>query len=65
VSLTLLHLAGVEDYIHRIGRTGRAGKSGEAFTFFTEADSKHARELSQVSREPVNLTFFWNAVVLQ
>lgn len=42
---------GVEDYIHRIGRTGRAGASGEAYTFFTQQDSKYARELSRVLRE--------------
>jgi ATP-dependent RNA helicase DDX5/DBP2 len=31
--------AGVESYVHRIGRTGRAGKTGRAFTFFTEHDT--------------------------
>lgn len=30
--------AGVESYVHRIGRTGRAGKTGKAFTFFTARD---------------------------
>eukprot|EP00930_Biecheleria_cincta_P065795 TRINITY_DN516_c2_g1_i1.p1 TRINITY_DN516_c2_g1~~TRINITY_DN516_c2_g1_i1.p1 ORF type:complete len:718 (-),score=168.13 TRINITY_DN516_c2_g1_i1:187-2340(-) len=30
--------AGVESYVHRIGRTGRAGKMGRAFTFFTARD---------------------------
>jgi ATP-dependent RNA helicase DDX5/DBP2 len=42
---------GVEDYIHRIGRTGRAGATGEAYTFFTNQDSKYARELARVLRE--------------
>eukprot|EP00250_Pteridium_aquilinum_P014185 c21831_g1_i2 orf=285-3629(-) len=39
---------GVEDYVHRIGRTGRAGATGEAFTFFSEQDSKFARELVKI-----------------
>lgn len=42
---------GVEDYVHRIGRTGRAGATGEAYTFFTQGDSRYARELSQVLSE--------------
>ncbi len=42
------HCAGVEDYVHRIGRTGRAGATGESYTFMTYEDGKHARELSQV-----------------
>eukprot|EP00983_Pelagomonas_calceolata_P078371 1154237-Pelagomonas_calceolata.AAC.15 len=45
---------GVEDYIHRIGRTGRAGKSGESYTFFTQEDAKHARELAQVGARSIN-----------
>lgn len=36
---------GVEDYVHRIGRTGRAGATGIAYSFFTEQDAKHAKEL--------------------
>ncbi len=50
-SRALLHHrggAGVEDYIHRIGRTGRAGATGESYTFMTYDDGKHARELAQV-----------------
>lgn len=39
---------GIEDYVHRIGRTGRAGKKGEAITFFTEQDTKRARELVEL-----------------
>ena len=39
---------GVEDYVHRIGRTGRAGATGESYTFMTQDDGKHARELMQV-----------------
>jgi len=39
---------GIEDYVHRIGRTGRAGKKGTAITFFTEGDSKRAREMVEL-----------------
>jgi len=39
---------GVEDYVHRIGRTGRAGQKGIAYTFFTNQDSKCARQLVEV-----------------
>lgn len=39
---------GIEDYVHRIGRTGRAGKKGKAYTFFTEQDSKRARDLVEL-----------------
>ena len=39
---------GTEDYIHRIGRTGRAGNTGESYTFLTEQDGKHARDLMTV-----------------
>jgi len=28
--------AGVEDYVHRIGRTGRGNRNGKAFTFLTQ-----------------------------
>lgn len=40
-----------EDYVHRIGRTGRAGATGTAITFFTEDNSKQARDLVTVLRE--------------
>jgi ATP-dependent RNA helicase DDX5/DBP2 len=43
--------SGCEDYIHRIGRTGRAGACGFAWSFFTQADAKHARELIKVLEE--------------
>jgi len=36
---------GIEDYVHRIGRTGRAGKKGIAYTFFTQKNSRRAKEL--------------------
>lgn len=39
---------GVEDYVHRIGRTGRAGATGIAYSFLTEQDAKHAKELIAV-----------------
>lgn len=39
---------GVEDYVHRIGRTGRAGATGVSYTFFSEHDSKYARDLVKV-----------------
>jgi len=39
---------GIEDYVHRIGRTGRAGRKGKAYTFFTEQDSKRARDLVEL-----------------
>ncbi|KAK9808388.1 hypothetical protein WJX73_010064 [Symbiochloris irregularis] len=42
---------GIDDYVHRIGRTGRAGALGEAYTFFSAADSKHAKDLARVMRE--------------
>lgn len=41
----------LEDYVHRIGRTGRAGAKGIAVTFFTQANSKHARELVKILQE--------------
>jgi len=40
--------AGVEDYVHRIGRTGRAGSKGTAYSFFTQDNSKRARELIKI-----------------
>ena len=40
-----------EDYVHRIGRTGRAGAKGMAITFFTDTNSKSARELSAILSE--------------
>ncbi|KAK8928492.1 DEAD-box ATP-dependent RNA helicase 14 [Platanthera zijinensis] len=39
---------GVEDYVHRIGRTGRAGATGVSYTFFSDHDSKYARDLVKV-----------------
>ncbi|KAJ6826178.1 DEAD-box ATP-dependent RNA helicase 14-like [Iris pallida] len=39
---------GVEDYVHRIGRTGRAGATGVSYTFFSDQDSKYARDLVKV-----------------
>lgn len=36
---------GAEDYVHRIGRTARGASKGLAYTFFTDSDSKRAREL--------------------
>ena len=33
--------AGIEEYVHRIGRTGRAGATGDAYTFF-EPDTDYA-----------------------
>ncbi|PHH51023.1 ATP-dependent RNA helicase dbp2 [Ceratocystis fimbriata CBS 114723] len=41
----------LEDYIHRIGRTGRAGAMGTAITFFTNDNSKQARDLVNVLKE--------------
>ena len=43
--------AGVEDYVHRIGRTGRAGKTGTAITFFTRQNSKNASQLVQLLKD--------------
>jgi len=40
-----------EDYVHRIGRTARAGASGTAYTFFTQNNSKQAKDLVEVLRE--------------
>ena len=37
--------AGVDDYVHRIGRTARGSAKGQAFTFFTSEDAKKANEL--------------------
>ena len=37
--------AGVDDYVHRIGRTARGSAKGRAFTFFTAEDAKKATEL--------------------
>jgi ATP-dependent RNA helicase DDX5/DBP2 len=37
--------AGVEDYVHRIGRTARGDRTGVSYTFFGEADRKHAADL--------------------
>ena len=40
--------AGIEEYIHRIGRTGRAGRTGDSYTFFTYRDSNNAGDLIKV-----------------
>ena len=37
--------AGIEDFVHRIGRTGRAGAKGTAITFFTRENKNNAGEL--------------------
>ena len=37
--------AGVEDYIHRIGRTGRAGNTGFAMSFLCDKNRNIVREL--------------------
>lgn len=42
---------GTEDYVHRIGRTGRSEKTGTAYTFFTQNNSRQARELVEVLKE--------------
>lgn len=41
----------VEDYVHRIGRTGRAGAKGAAITYFTQKDSRKAKQLIEVLTE--------------
>jgi len=41
----------VEDYVHRIGRTGRAGNTGTAITYFTQKDSRKARDLIEIMEE--------------
>ena len=42
---------GIEEYIHRIGRAGRSESAeGLAITFFTEADSESAWELTKILR---------------
>ena len=43
--------AGVEDYIHRIGRTARANNKGTAITFFTPEDGKFTSKLVEVMKE--------------
>ncbi len=37
--------AGIEDFVHRIGRTARAGAKGTAITFFTQDNRRHAGPL--------------------
>lgn len=37
--------SGVEDYVHRIGRTARGDRTGVSYTFFGEADKRHAADL--------------------
>jgi ATP-dependent RNA helicase DDX5/DBP2 len=44
--------AGVEDYIHRIGRTGRAGRKGSAHAYLTKDDIKaNGRVLVAILRD--------------
>lgn len=38
----------IEDYIHRVGRTGRVKAKGTSYTFFTDEDNKHAKNLIQI-----------------
>ncbi|CAG9864995.1 unnamed protein product [Phyllotreta striolata] len=40
-----------EDYIHRIGRTGRSDNTGTSYAFFTQKDSRHAKDLVSVLNE--------------
>lgn len=40
-----------EDYVHRIGRTGRKDSKGESYTFFTQNDSKQAKQLVSILDE--------------
>lgn len=40
-----------EDYIHRIGRTGRSSQTGTSYAFFTDNNSKQARDLVSVLTE--------------
>lgn len=40
-----------EDYIHRIGRTGRSSQTGTSYAFFTDNNSKQARDLVSVLQE--------------
>jgi len=41
----------LEDYVHRIGRKGRAGAKGTAYTFFTVANARFAKELTNILQE--------------
>ncbi|XP_026680008.1 ATP-dependent RNA helicase DBP2-like [Diaphorina citri] len=40
-----------EDYIHRIGRTGRSDNTGTSYTFFTQQNSRQAKDLIDVLTE--------------
>lgn len=40
-----------EDYIHRIGRTGRSSQKGTSYAFFTNSNSKQAKDLVAVLTE--------------
>lgn len=39
------------DYVHRIGRTGRSETTGTSYAFFTENNSKQAKDLVAVLKE--------------
>ncbi|KAM0684357.1 ATP-dependent RNA helicase dbp2 [Mitosporidium daphniae] len=41
----------VEDYVHRIGRTGRANTYGTAISYFTQDNSRCAKDLIAVLKE--------------
>jgi ATP-dependent RNA helicase DDX5/DBP2 len=41
----------IEDFVHRIGRTGRGGNTGKAFSFFTDDNSRMAKDLLKIMRD--------------
>ncbi|CED82675.1 p-loop containing nucleoside triphosphate hydrolase protein [Phaffia rhodozyma] len=43
--------AGVQSYVHRIGRTGRAGRDGQAITFFNNEDGANLKMIANVMRQ--------------
>jgi len=47
----------IEDYVHRVGRTGRAGEKGTAITFFSDDDTKNARDLLDILKRSSNSVF--------
>lgn len=42
-----------EYYVHRIGRTGRAKRHGVAFTFMSEDDKFHMRDIAKYTRSEI------------